>query len=83
MKGLQPVWFEHTAWDLALATQSLTYIDRRLAFAIARVYNAQQGYADLTRGVVQSMYLRPPGENVEAFLNAVSIYYDDIVIEEP
>ena len=83
MKGLRPVPFEHTAWDLALATQSLTYVDQPLAFAIAHVYNAQQGYADLTRGMLQTMYLRPPAEGLGPFLNSVSLYYDDIVMEEP
>jgi hypothetical protein len=26
-RGVQPVVFEHTAWDLALATQALSYLD--------------------------------------------------------
>jgi hypothetical protein len=81
--GLQPASFNHTAWDLALATQSLAYIDSSLAFALAHIYNSQQGYADLTRGVVQAMYLRPPSENLDAFLRALALYYDDVVLIEP
>src|SRR5262249_4257190 len=41
MRGIQPVTFEHTAWDLAIATQSLTNIDRGLAFDLSRIYSAQ------------------------------------------
>jgi hypothetical protein len=29
------------------------------------------------------MYLRPPSENLEAFLRALAIYYDDVVLIEP
>lgn len=83
MKGLQPIFFEQTAWDLALATQSLSYIDPELAAALSRIYNWQQAYADLTRSITQSMYLRPPNENLEAFLRAVTIYYGDLVVLEP
>jgi hypothetical protein len=81
--GLQPASFEQTAWDLALATQSLAYIDPELAFALARIYNRQQAYLDLTLGVVHAMYLRPPSENLEAFLRTSWLYYADIVRLEP
>lgn len=33
IQGFQPVIFEHTAWDLALATQSLADIDPQLTFS--------------------------------------------------
>lgn len=35
--GLQPPSFERTAWDLAIATQSLTHIDPDVAFERSRV----------------------------------------------
>jgi hypothetical protein len=81
--GLRPVGFEHTAWDLALAMQSLTYVDQDLAFELARIYNAQRGYDDLARGMIQAMYVRPPNENLDAFLKSVEIWLDDVVIQEP
>lgn len=37
IRGLQPVFFEHTAWDLALATQSLANIDPTVAFGLSRI----------------------------------------------
>jgi hypothetical protein len=80
---LQPVFFEHSAWDLALVTQSLAYVDPQLAFALSRIYTAQQEYADLSHGIMQAMYLRPPTENLDAFLAAVVIYYGDVVVIEP
>jgi hypothetical protein len=81
--GIQPASFEHTAWDLALATQSLAYIDADLAFSLSRIYSVQQEYDVLSRGILQAMYLRTPRENLEGFLAAVSIYYGDLVEIEP
>jgi hypothetical protein len=83
MRGIRPVTFEHTAWDLAIATQSLTYIDRGLAFDLSRIYSAQDDYAVLSRAVLQAMYLHPPAENLDAFFRAVALYYDDVVLSEP
>jgi hypothetical protein len=83
LHGLQPAFFEHTAWDLALATQSLAYIDSDLAFAISRVYNAQDTLVELTRGVTQAMYVNPPGVSQRSFLEAVAIYYGDATLSEP
>src|SRR5207248_11619288 len=35
-QGVRPVIYEHTAWDLALATQALSYLKPELAFDIDR-----------------------------------------------
>jgi hypothetical protein len=83
IRGVQPASFEHTAWDLALATQSLAHIDAAVAFALSRIYGLQQGYAELTRGILNAMYLRPPTEDVRGFMAALTIYYGDIVRYEP
>src|SRR5437773_7635880 len=83
LHGLQPAFFEHSAWDVALATQSLAYIDTDLAFAISRIYTVQQNYADLTRGILQATYLRPVDDNLPAFISASVEYYGDIVLIEP
>ena len=77
INGLQFVYFEHTAWDLAVATQALTYIDADLAFAISRIYNSQESYSDRTRGMSQAMYLLPFRENFDAFAGAAEAYYGD------
>jgi hypothetical protein len=83
MEGIMPVAFDHTAWDLAIATQALTDIDSDLAFELARVYEIQRQYLGLTNGVTQAMYLRPPSGDFTAFLHSVKVYYDDIVLLEP
>lgn len=83
MEGILPAIFEHTAWDLAITTQSLADIDPQLAYELARLYGLQQTYAGLTGGLTQSMYLRPPSEDLPKFLHSVRIWLDDIVIHEP
>jgi len=83
LEGIQPASFERTAWDLAISTQSLNDIDRDLAVALSRVYGAQQNYEELSRGVLQAMYLRTPSDNLDAFLAMVQLYYADIVLLEP
>jgi hypothetical protein len=83
MEGIRPVPFEHTAWDLAIATQSLADIDATLVFELARIYGQQQTYAGLTGGILQAMYLRPPSENRDAFFHTLRVYLDDIVGLEP
>jgi hypothetical protein len=83
INGIQAISFEHTAWDLALTTQSLAHIDSDLAFSLSRIYNIQQDVSGLSQGISQAMYVRPPTENLDGFLAALTIYYDDIVIYEP
>lgn len=80
--GINPAKFERTAWDLALATQALADIDQDVSFELAAIYGVQQTYDDLSRGLTQAMYLRPPGENLDGFLQSLKLYYDDITIHE-
>jgi len=84
LKGIQPASFERTAWDLALVTQALTYVDPPLAFSLSRIYTTQAQYAELSRGVLQAMYvITPMNENPIPFFSAVAVYYGDIVLYEP
>jgi len=61
--GSGPIGFRHTAWDLALANQSLGYLDQRLAFAVADVYLQQQKFdeyqANTQRAALIPASLRP------------------------
>jgi hypothetical protein len=79
IEGLQPVFFEDTAWNLALATQSLGHIDQEIAYGLSRAYGLQRAYGEMTRGIMQAIYLRPIVENYEG----LRAYYGDIVIWEP
>ena len=76
VRGLQPATFERTAWDLALATQSLANIDSHLAFELSRIYGLQTRYDDQTRSMLHAIYIRPVGENMEALF----YYYGDAVL---
>jgi hypothetical protein len=79
MRGLQPVFFEQTAWDLALATQALAHIDSELALGLSRAYGLQRTYLGMTAGIMQAIYLRPMNESFEG----LTWYYGDIVLWEP
>jgi hypothetical protein len=83
--GVRPAIFAHAAWDLALATQSLTYIAPDLAFSISELYSVQDQMAGLTTGMTQAMYAAPPslGKNEEAFFGAIVLYYGDMTLFEP
>ena len=83
IRGIQSVFFGRTAWDLALATQALTYVDSDLAFELSDVYTLQEQYANQTRDMMQATYLQPPSINADPFLAALKEYYGDIVLWEP
>lgn len=79
IRGIQPVSFDQTAWDLAIATQALAHIDQSLALTLSRIYGLQRSYADETRGMMQAVFLRPFVETFEG----LTAYYGDLVIWEP
>lgn len=81
IQGVQVLFFEHAAWDLAIANGSLAYIDPELASSVAHVYSLQQECGQLTQGLTQALYVRPPTlpANYDSTLGAVDIYYSDIV----
>jgi hypothetical protein len=83
LDGIRILRFESTAWDLALATGTLAYLDAELAFALSRVYAAQAMLDGLTNGLSQAMYLRPLTLDLDGFLAAVNLYYDDLTYTEP
>ena len=83
ISGLRWVTFEHSAWDIALATQALAYLDGDVAYALSRAYSVQQSYADLTRGMAQAMYLLPPEDNFDAFAYATAALFGDLTLMEP
>ena len=74
-----PAFFEYAAWDVALATQSLAYLDPDLAVAIAHVYRVQQQIDEGTRAMTATMY---SFANEVTFLNGVTTYFGDCVLLE-
>jgi hypothetical protein len=85
LRGIRPTNFDHAAWDLAIATQSLAYIDADLALSLSSVYNVQGLMSDLSRGILQAMYVTPPTDEQGSvhFFGAVLIYYNDMTLMEP
>jgi hypothetical protein len=81
IQGIQTPSFQYTAWDVALGTQALAYLDPPLVFALSRAYNLQRRYDSLTQGLVQAMYMNSPYQDKQTvdFLAALTVYYDDVV----
>ncbi len=83
MNGVRPVFFETTAWDLALATQALADIPQEVAFDLSRVYRIQQAYVQLSQGMLNAMFINSPYSGGDAFLGSVAVYLDDVAALEP
>jgi len=84
-EGLRPVIFEHTAWDLALATQALSYLKPDLAFDISKAYTEQNAFQTLENSFLASAFT-PSGlssDNVKGLAAAMLIYLSDVNQQEP
>jgi hypothetical protein len=83
--GLEPVTFERSAWDLALANQSLSYLAPQLAYAISRVYTRQQALQTLENSFLQSV-VGPStfaSQDVTGLAGSMEAYLIDVNIQEP
>ncbi len=81
--GTDPAFLEYTAWDLALATQALAYVDPDLATAIAHVYAMQRQLDGATRDITQVMYAKAGGPDATVFLSSILVYFADCTLIEP
>jgi len=82
--GVGPVFFEQAAWDLALATQALAYVDADLAFRLSRAYTLQKTYAELQRSIVQStIYGQSWTDNIESVFRSILNYLGDVSYFDP
>ena len=83
--GAQPILFEHTAWDLALATQSLSYLPSDLAFEVSKVYTKQAAFETLENSFLAAGFM--PGtfsaENLKGFAGSLRFYLRDVNSQEP
>jgi len=71
--------FLYSAWDVALATQSLAYIDPELVASMSAAYRMQQMYEDSHRAIAQTSY---SFTDPVYFLRGVMTYFDDAVLYE-
>ena len=84
-RGMEPVEFERTAWDLALATQSFSYLPPKLAYAISRVYTRQQAFQTLQNAFLQA-FLAPTnfgGPDMTGQATSTNMYLIEVNIKEP
>jgi hypothetical protein len=79
IRGLQPAFFEHTAWDLAISTEALAHIDPDVAFQLSRIYGLQRTYGAFTQNIMLAIYQQPMMGNLEG----LRAYYGDLVLWEP
>ena len=82
-KGFSPANLSHTAWDLALANQTLAYIESDLGFTLSDLYRTQERLMAMTMGLTQAMYINPPNEDLTRFIASVYVYYGDATLIEP
>jgi hypothetical protein len=81
--GTNPAFFEYSAWEVALATQSLAYIDQELAHRIAHVYAAQRQLDGATRDITHVMYAKTAYPDLISFLTSMAVYFGDCNLIEP
>jgi hypothetical protein len=84
-EGMRPVIFEHTAWDLALATQALSYLDPDLAFDISKVYTRQNAFQKLEDSFLAAAFTPASlsSDNVKGMATAMELYLIDVNQQEP
>jgi hypothetical protein len=83
ISGLRPVNFSQTAWDLAIATQSLGYMEPGTALAISRAYNLQRRLAGVQDAIVPALYSHSPANDFAAYFQGMDIWLADVSAEEP
>ena len=71
--------FDYSAWELALATQSLAYIDPDLVASMSTAYRMQQMYEDSHRAIAQVAYSTT---NMVYWLRGVTGYFGDAALYE-
>ena len=84
-EGVHPVIYEHTAWDLALATQALSYLNPDLAFDISKIYTEQNAFQTLENSFLASAYTPASmsSDNLKGLAPAMMFYLVDVNQQEP
>jgi hypothetical protein len=84
-EGVHPVIYEHTAWDLALATQALSYLKPDLAFDISKVYTQQNAFQTLENSFLASAFTPASisRDNLKSLATVTMYYLIDVNQQEP
>jgi len=72
----------YAAWDVALATQSLAYIDADLVAAMSSAYRMQQMYEDAHRNIQQAQYSSTSSLPVHWMRGHMAYFGDASIYEE-
>jgi hypothetical protein len=78
-----PAFLEYTAWDLALATQALGYLDPDVAQATAHVYAVQRQLDAAGRDATHVMYLHAGNTDPTPLTRSLAVYFGDCTLIEP
>ena len=78
-----PAFMEYTAWDLAIATQALAYVEPDLAQRVAHVYAVQRQLDGATRDITLVMYTRAGEADPAPLAISLATYFDDCNLIEP
>ena len=80
--GLYP---SHTAWDLALATQALSYLEPDLAFNISKVYTQQTAFQTFENSFLTSAFTPASlsSDTMMGLAPAMLIYLREVNQQEP
>lgn len=81
--GVHPVSFERTAWDLALATQALSYLKPDTALAISKVYTQQNSFQALENSFIVVAYNSSTDPDPTRLASATFMYLGDVNVQEP
>lgn len=84
-EGMRPVNFEHTAWDLGLATQALSYLKPKLAFEISKLYTQQNALQRLQDSFLAAAFTPASlsSDNIKGLATAMEVYLTDVNQQEP
>lgn len=82
-RGVQPRIFEHTAWDLALATQALQYMKPDVALAVSKVYTQQNSFQMLENNFNAAAYTTLANPDTTALATTMAGYMSDVNTQEP
>ena len=78
-----PAFLEYTAWDLAIATQALAYVEPDLAQAVAHVYAVQRQLDNSTKDITLVMYDRAGEADPVPLTRSLATYFGDCGLHEP
>ena len=84
-EGVHPVLLERTAWDLAIATQALSYLEPELAFSVSKVYTQQSAFQTLQNSFLASAYTPTSmsSDSMKGLATAMLLYLGDVNTQEP